>query len=359
MNLELLKRLCETPGVPGREHRIRALIQNEIDGLFDEVRVDPMGSLICVRHARDADGAALESAPRTMVAAHMDQIGFLVRHLEKDGWLRVQPVGGFDPRVLFARRVRVCPDLNDPAADLPGVLNPGGKPLHVSTPEERKKVPELAEFYIDLAMDADAVRERVRIGDMVVLDARCDEVGDAVVSQALDNRVACWLVIEAVRELVGGGGAQPSELHVVFTVQEEVGLRGAMASAYTVKPDIGIAVDTTLCVDTPGVPEDQRCSVFGGGVALTVMDGSAIADAAIVDRMEALCEAHGIPHQRSLMARGGTDAGGMQRQVGGVRTFTLSVPTRYIHTVTEMIHRRDMAAGRDLLAAYLREGQGE
>ena len=359
MNLTLLKTLCETPGVPGREHRVRKLIHAEVADLFDDISVDPMGSLVCVRRARGRDGQTIEGAPRTMIAAHMDQIGFLVRHIEKDGWARVQPVGGFDPRALFARRVRVCPDLADPSRDLHGVLNPGVKPLHVSTPEDRAKVPELSDFYIDFALPAEQVVERVRVGDMVVLDTELMEVGEAIVSQALDNRVACWLVIEAVRKLVNDGGAHPAELHVVFTVQEEVGLRGALASTSTVRPDIGIAVDTTLCIDTPGVPEQQRCTAFGEGVALTVMDGSAIADMRILDRMEQLAVAHDIPHQRSLMSRGGTDSGGMQRQAGGVRTFTLSIPTRYIHTVTEMTHRSDMEAGRDLLAAYLAAGQGD
>ena len=355
MNLDLLKRLCETAGVPGLEHRVRELILAEIADLFDDITVDPLGSIIAVRKARPSPDADATPPRRVMLAAHMDQIGFLVRHIDKDGWLRVQPVGGFDPRNLFARKVHVCPNVADPSRDLPGVMNPAGKPLHVSTPEERSKVPELSDFCIDLGLDGDAVREHVRIGDMVVLDATLSEIGNAVASQALDNRIACWLVIEAMRR-VAAGDRQPDEIHAVFTVQEEVGLRGAMASAYTVRPDIGIAVDTTLCVDTPGVPEDQRCTQFGKGVALTVMDGSAIADRGVFDRFEAVAADRDIPHQRSVMARGGTDSGGMQRQVGGVRTFTLSVPTRYIHTVTEMIHRDDAAAGRDLLAAVLTAG---
>ena len=354
-NLDLLQRLCTTAGVPGREHRVRDLILGELDrlpeGFLDEVRVDPMGSIVAKRK-----GAGGDASERVMIATHMDQIGFLVRYIDPSkGWLRLQPVGGFDPRNLFARRARVCPDVADPSKDLPAVMNPGVKPLHVSTPEDRKKVPEIEDFYLDLGRPAEEVAELVKIGDMVVLEAGLDEVGRAVVGQALDNRIACCIALETLNELARQPEARAdADLIFVFTVQEEVGLRGALATTTSIRPTIGIALDTTLCIDTPGVPDEQQCTVAGAGVGLKVMDSSAIADFDLFNDVVAVAEREGIHHQRAVMPRGGTDAGGMQRQAGGVRTLTLAVPTRYIHTVVEMIHTADWAAARALLTAYCR-----
>ena len=293
MNLELLKNLTQTAGVPGREHRVRALIEREVAGLFDSVTTDPLGSLVCVRRAR---GGADAEPHRVMVAAHMDQIGFLVRFVDDDGFLRVQPVGGFDVRNLFARPVTIAPDPGDPTKDLAGLMNPGVKPVHLATEEERKKVPDLSDLVIDTALPAEDVKKRVRIGDMVTLRAEFLDLGPAVAGQALDNRVACWALIEAVRKLEASGAEHPCELHCVFTTQEEVGLRGALTSAYTARPDVGIAVDTTLCVDTPGGTDHQRTSEFGRGVALTVMDSASIADAGVLERFERLAEERGDPH---------------------------------------------------------------
>ncbi|HEX7010537.1 MAG TPA: M42 family metallopeptidase [Phycisphaeraceae bacterium] len=352
--MDLLERLVQTPAVSGREHRLRELIRRETQDLFDEVSVDAMGSLIGVRRPRPAGGKGSPASARplkVMLAAHMDQIGFLVRHIDDKGFLRINPVGGFDPRNLFARLCVVCPNLADPSQDLPGVLNPGGKPIHIATEEDKKKIPDLQEFVIDLGLPAEEVKRRVRIGDMVVLRAPLVRVGDTVVAQGLDNRVACWILIRALQKLT----RHDCQIHAVFTVQEEVGLRGAGAAAFGVEPDVGVAIDTTLCVDTPGVPEDQRVTLQGAGAALTVMDSSAIADPDLLEQFERIAQERQIKHQRSILPRGGTDAGAIQRTRQGIRTLTLSCPTRYIHTVTEMIHLDDLHACRDLLAAYLEE----
>src|SRR5690606_16506858 len=190
MNIDLLKRLCETPGVPGREHRVRDLIRAEIEGLFDAVEIDSMGSLLCRRDARGDEEAPL----KIMLLCHMDEIGFLVTHVSEKGFVHVDPVGGFDPRNLFSRRVLVCTK----DGDHKGVMNPGGRPLHISSPEERKKVPQPKEFFIDLGMGKEAA-DKIKVGDFVVMDEPFIEMGEKLVSKALDNRVACWLGIEAVR----------------------------------------------------------------------------------------------------------------------------------------------------------------
>ncbi len=340
MNTELLRQLCETPGVPGHEDRVRALIMGEIEGLFDEVTVDPMGSLMCRRDADKPD------APKIMLLCHMDEIGFLVSHISDKGYLFLQPVGGFDPRNLFSRRVLVCTD----DGDFKGVMNPGGKPIHISSAEDRKKIPEVGEFYVDLGM-GEAAKDVVNVGDFVVMDEPFIEIGDKFVSKALDNRIACWLGIEMIKKL--GNKGRNAEIHVVFTTQEEVGLRGARTSAFKVQPDIGIGIDTTLACDTPGVPDKDATTVQGKGFGLHVRDSSFIADKALVREVEALAIKNSIPYQRTMLAAGGQDGAAAQQAAAGARAVGIVVGTRYIHTVTEMIHKTDLQAALDILTAYL------
>lgn len=351
INVDLLKRLCETPGIPGREERVREVILEEIDGLFDDVTTDPMGSLICVRKPTKKSTRSRKKALKVMLACHMDEIGFYVRHIDSNGYLWLKEAGGFDTRNLFSRRVLVCTD----HGDFVGVMNPGGKPIHISSAEERKKIPEVAEFYIDLGMSEADVKKRVKIGDMVVMHEPFEEVGDKLVSKAMDNRVACWLGIEAVKKLARTTkkNGHACEVHCVFTVQEEVGLRGAQTSAFTVQPDVGIGIDVTLACDTPGVDESDSVTKHGEGVAITVMDSASISHYELVNEFEKIALAKKIPHQRSILARGGTDAAAIQKSASGARSITISVGTRYIHTVTEMIHGKDLEAARDLLAAYM------
>lgn len=339
MNIDLLKRLCEMPGVPGHEHRVRALIEAEIDGLFDHVETDPMGNLLCRRDGAGAD------APKVMIACHMDEIGFIVSHITDSGFVYVQPVGGFDPRNLFSRRVLVCAE----GGDLKGVMNPAGKPVHISQPEDRKKIPMVTEFFIDMGL-GEATKDKVQIGDMVVMDEPFVDLGEKIMSKALDNRIACWLGIEAVRALAKD--ARGAEIHVAFTVQEEVGLRGARTAAHRVQPDIGIGVDVTLACDTPGVPEQLRTTKQGAGAGLHIRDGSYISDMGLIQEVEALAKAKGIDVQRTALASGGQDGAALQQSANGARAFGVVVGTRYIHTVTEMIHKSDLEAARDLLVAY-------
>jgi putative aminopeptidase FrvX len=340
MNLSFLKQLSEAPGVPGREERVREILRRESEGLFDDVSVDPLGSLIGIKRAKTP------SAKRVLLACHIDEIGFYVRHVEEKGYLRIQNAGGFDTRNLLARRVLVQASSGE---DLIGLMNPGGRPIHIAKEEDKKKVPEITDFYVDLCVPAEEVKKKVRIGDPVTLVHPFDEIGQCVSGKCLDNRVAGFVAIEALRKV------KLPKYDVVFaaTVQEEVGCRGAGPAAYTHEPDIAVAIDTTLCCDTPGVPEDERVTAQGAGVALTVMDSLTISDRSLLDEFERVANAREIPFQLSILPKGGTDAGPIQRARGGYRTMTLSIPTRYIHTVTECIHRRDLQSAIDLLAAWL------
>ena len=335
----LLRRLSEAPGVPGREEGLRELLTSEIGDVVDSLETDSMGNLIAVKTSRK------KKAKRVMVSAHMDEIGFYVRFVDDDGFLRVQNLGGFDTRNLFARQVTV----HTASGDVVGVLNPAVKPVHIATSDEREKVPKLAEFFVDTGLDADTVKAKVRLGDPVTLRQPFADLGAVVTGKALDDRVNCFILAELLKIV-----KKPAhDIYAVFSVQEEVGLRGAQTAAYTLEPEIGIALDTTLAVDIPGTPAEQRVTKMGDGVALKVMDSSAISTRWLLDEFTALAEKHNVLHQFELLPLGGTDAGAMQRSRGGVASLTLSIPSRYVHTVTEMVAKRDVEASLALLKVYL------
>jgi tetrahedral aminopeptidase len=349
LNIDLLKRLCETPGIPGREERVRALIEREVEGLFDEVTTDVMGSLLCRRSPRAETKVPIENPTKVMLLCHMDEIGFYVSHISDKGFVYVNAAGGFDPRNLFSRRVLVCAE----SGDYKGVMNPAGRPVHISGPEERSKVPEVKEFFVDLGMEVDEVKEKIQVGDFLVMDEPFIEIGSKVVSKALDNRFACWLGIESVRALEKSGSKHACEIHVAFTTQEEVGLRGAKTSSYAIKPDIGLGIDVSLACDTPGVPDNESVTIQGSGFGLHVQDNSFIAHKGLVDEIEAVAKKGEIKYQRTILARGGQDGAAAQQAAAGAKAVGIVCGTRYIHTVTEMIDKRDLQAALDVLGAYL------
>ena len=336
---DLLRRLSEAPGVPGREEDVRALIRSELGDLAEFARIDAMGNLI-------VDAGGPDGAPVVMVSAHMDEIGFVVRHIDDRGFLRLQNLGGFDVRNLFARLVTVHARHGEARV---GVLSAGVKPVHVSSAEERKKLPEMEDFVVDLGIAADVVKSEVRIGDMVTLVQPFHDLGDVVVGKALDDRSGCWVLIETLRRL----DAPAARVLAVFSVQEEVGLRGARTSAFSLDPDVGIALDTTLALDVPGTPDHLGITKLGDGVAIKVSDSASISNGWLVDAMAALATEHDIPHQFEVLPRGGTDAGAMQQSRSGVASVTLSNPSRYVHTVTEMLSKRDLEGAVALLTAFL------
>ena len=345
--MKLLQEMTSTPSVPGREERIRELIRKHVKPLVDEVRVDTMGSLITLRRPRPRRGSKQKRGRRlrVMLAAHMDQIGFLVKHIDEKGFVRVNPVGGFDTRNLFARNAIVCSS----DGDLSAVLNPSGKPVHIASEEESKKIPEVGEFSLDLGLSGREVKRKVKVGDMVVLEAQFRRLGNNVAAQCLDNRLGCWAVIRALEKLKN----HDCEIHAVWTVQEEVGLRGAGPAAFGIEPDVAFSCDTTLCCDTPGVPADQSPTTLGDGIGLKVMDSSTIADIKLLEDLERMAKKNKIRTQRCILPRGGQDGGAIQRSMRGVRVAIFACPVRYIHTVTEMASINDIHAYRDLLAAWL------
>ena len=345
MDWELLKRLSETPAVPGREDCLREVVREALGPMVDRLETDVMGNVI---------GRKAGKGPRSvMIAAHMDEIGFFVKFIEEKGFLRLQPLGGFDPRQLFAQRVRVHSGKGE---SLPGVLSYTTKPTHLLAADEKQTDPKVENFFVDLGRSADEVKARVQVGDMVTMDRDCILCGDGVVGKAMDNRIGVFVMIEALRRVTA------HEVHVfaVATVQEEIGLRGATTAAYHLEPEVSIALDTTIACDHPGPTDADSVTRLGEGVALKIMDASLISHPKLVEHMRHIAEARGIKHQMEILPRGGTDAGGMQRTRGGNVSMTLSLPTRYIHTVNEMVNRSDVEAAVQLLAAYLEEShQGD
>lgn len=348
----LLKTLTEAAGVSGREERIREILLQETRGLWDETRVDAMGNLICLKRAVGNGKApsrrrrAVAARPeRVMLACHMDEIGFYVKYIDENGFLRIHNAGGFDTRNLFARKVLV-----QGKRDLIGALNPAGRPVHIASDADKNKVPEIKEFSVDLFLPKSEVEKLVQIGDPVTLVQQTEMIGDAILGKSMDNRIALWVGIHAVRK---AADQLTRDVYFVACVQEEVGLRGATTAAFGVDPDVGIAIDVTLACDTPGITKDEAVSELGKGVAIKWMDSSTISHRGLFDEFVALARKKHIPYQREILTRGGTDAGALQRTRAGTKAITLSIPTRYIHTVTETIHRKDAQAAVDLLAAYL------
>ena len=339
MNIDLLKRLCQTPGIAGREDLVRAVVVEELRPLVDELRVDVLGNVVGTKRGT--------GGPRVMIAAHLDEIGFFVKHIDDDGFLRLQPVGGFDARVLVAQRVLVHGYAGE---SLRGVVQPAAKPIHLLDPNDAKP-PKIEELFVDLGLPNDAVRAKVEVGDMVTLDRTTEQVGETVVSKALDDRLGVYVMIEAVRAMQGTA----AEILAVATTQEEVGLRGAETAGYALEPDIAIALDVTLAADYPGGPKDQAVTRLGSGVALKVMDSSQLSHPKLLRHLRDIAEANGIPYQLEILPRGGTDAGAIQRARGGVAATTISLPSRYVHTVNEMANVHDIDAGVTLLARYLEE----
>jgi len=342
-NFDLLKRLCETPGISGREEQIRRLVVSEMRGLTDTLEADNMGNVIGVK-------AGTGGGPKVMIAAHMDEIGFMVKYIDDRGFLKLLPVGGWDPRAMMAQRVLVHGFKGEV---LRGALMPGVKPTHLLNADEVGKPLKVEDYFVDLGLPADVVKQKIELGDQVTMDRTAELVGNAVVSKTLDNRLSVFVMIEVLRKL--SGSKLNADIYAVATTQEEVGLRGATTAAFAISPDIGIALDGTLAVDYPGAVESERVSQLGGGCAIKISDSSLLCHPKLVRHFRDIAEAKGIKHQLEILPRGGTDAGGIQRSRGGVPSFTLSVPMRYVHTVNEMAHVEDILGAIDLLTAFLEE----
>ncbi len=337
INTTLLNTICTTPGAPGFEQKIRELVLKELEGLVDEIEVDNMGNVYAIKKGK--------GDKRIMVGAHMDEIGFIVTHIDDNGFIRFHTLGGFDPKTLTAQRVLV-----HGKEDLIGVM--ASKPIHVMTADERNKVAKIKDYFIDTGLPVEEVKKLVEIGDSITREREFIEMGPCVNGKSLDNRLAVFILLETFRKLKGK--EIPFDLYGVFTVQEEVGIRGANVSALKINPDFGFGLDTTIAFDLPGAAPHEMITKLGEGTAIKIMDASTICDYRMVKYMKQTADKHDIKWQPEILTAGGTDTAGIQRMTeGGSIAGAVSIPTRHLHQVIEMAHKEDIQGSIDLLTACI------
>lgn len=339
INVKLLADICEIAGAPGFESRIRNLVKEELKGVADEMYTDNMGNLVAIKKGKSSE-------KRIMTAGHMDEIGFIVTHIDDKGFVRFHTLGGFDPKTLTAQRVIV-----HGKKDLIGVM--GSKPIHVMKPAERSKAPQISDFFIDMGMPKEEVEKYISVGNPITRQRELIEMGNCVNCKSIDNRVAVFIQIEAMKELKDQ--EIPYDFYCVFTVQEEVGIRGANVAAHHINPDFGIALDTTIAFDVPGSAAHEQITRLGEGTAIKIMDSATICDYRMVEYMKKIAKENDIKHQFEILTAGGTDTAGIQRMStkGGAIAGAISIPTRHIHQVIEMSDKDDIRLSIDLFKACI------
>ncbi len=325
MNLELLRTLTQTFGPSGYEEAIRNVIHGAVQDLADEVRVDPLGSLVASRKGQGA-------GKKIMLAAHMDEIGLMITHIEEKGFARCTPIGGLRAYNHIGNRARF--------AD--GTLGV----IYQERRDDMSKVASFPQLYIDVGATG---REDcpLRVGDPGVFVGPLEQQGTRLISKTLDDRIGCYVLIEVLRQME----SSPHDLYFAFTTQEEITLSGARTSAYTIDPDLAISVDVTGTGDTPKAhPMDVS---LGKGPAIKVKDGGMVAHPLVREMLVAAAEAADIPYQMEILLGGTTDAAVMQLTRAGVPSGCVSVPCRFIHTPSEMVDSEDVEHVIQLLLAAL------
>ncbi|HXL04716.1 MAG: M42 family metallopeptidase [Firmicutes bacterium] len=323
---DLLKKLVEAFGPAGNESRIRDVIRKEVEGLVDEVTVDAMGNLIAIRRGQ---------GPRVMIAAHMDEIGVIVTHIDDEGFVRFSNMGGISPFMLIGQRV---------------IFDNGTIGAFGMEKLDDMKDLKLNKMFIDIgAKDGASAKEKVSIGDIGAFHREAHFQGDRVIAKSLDNRAGCAVLVQALKELAGR--EIPNQVYAVFTVQEELGLRGAKTAAYGINPDVGFAVDVTGTGDTPEAP--TMAVKLGEGPTIKVKDRVVLTHPRVRRFMTETAEKNGIPYQLEILEGGGTDTGPIHLTREGVPSGAISVPTRYIHTPSEMADMNDMKNAVKLFVAIL------
>ncbi len=326
---DLLKRLCETPAPSGCESRVSELIQAEIRPYVDSLETDALGNLIAHKKG---------NCQKLMLCAHMDEIGLVATCHGEKGQIYVSALGGVSPHRALYQRVQFM-------GGAEGVLVPDGEE------ETLLKDLKLRNLYVDIgAKDEKEAASRVAVGEAAVFGATFVEQGEVILSKALDNRTGCWALVEAIK----GMKQQKNDLYFVFTVSEELGLRGAKAAAVSVRPDYAVALDVTLTGDTPSA--GKMAVSLGKGVAVKIMDAGLLTHPIIKEKLISLCEKGEIPYQPEVLEKGRTDVGAIHLTGGGVPSGCISIPARYIHSSGEMVSKADLKAAFSLTKSLLDEG---
>jgi putative aminopeptidase FrvX len=322
----LIQKLTETYGPSGHEEPIREVIRAEVELLADEIHVDVLGNLIAVKKGQGG-------GKKIMLSAHMDEIGVIISYVDEKGFLRIQPIGGLDLATLAGGRIQF-------ADGAMGVLAPEKR-------DEYRKEPDLSKLFVDVGATSRSEAEG-RLGQAAVFLRPFANLGRRIVAKAFDDRIGCAVLIEVLRRLE----ETPHEVYFVFSVQEEVGLRGARTSAYGLEPEVGIAVDITASADTPEAP--KMAMKLGAGPCIKVMDSGMLAHPGVKQLLIETAEANGIPYQLEVLQRGSTDAAAIQLARGGVAAGCVSLACRYYHTPSEMLDMEDVENTVALLLAVLR-----
>ena len=331
-----LKTLCMLSGVSSFEDEVRSYIKGRVAPYADSIRVDAMGNLIVFKKGAKSTGNKL------MLCAHMDEVGLIIRAITEDGYLKFSCVGGIDRRVLLGKRVAVGDQ------KLTGII--GLKAIHMTTLEERKRVPKLEEYYIDIgAKDKEEAEKLVNIGDCGVFVSDAVEFGNGMLkAKAIDDRVGCAILVKLLEEEL------PMDCTFVFNVQEEVGTRGAFGSAFSVTPEIAMVLEGTTAADNPAL--DEHCQVCwpGKGPVISWMDGSAVYDRDLFEMLRDLADQNNVPWQMKHYLAGGTDAGAIQRTKEGVRVTGISAAVRYLHAPSSVASISDVEHMLTLARLFIR-----
>jgi len=319
--LNHLQALTALPGVSGDEGAVRDYIIDHITP--HSFTVDALGNVIVTVKVARTIGKTV------MLAAHMDEVGFIVTNFTEEGYLRFTEVGAIDRRVIVGKRVLIGKD------KVPGII--GMKPVHLASKDEQSRVPEYSALYIDIGVsNKEAAMARVSLGDTAVFDSPSFEMGSSIAARAIDDRVGCAVLLQLLEEPL------PIDVTLVFTVQEEIGLRGAQAASFAVKPDIAFTLEGTTAADLPGVPSEKQVCQLGKGVVIPFMDRGTVYDRELYAEVTALAERLDIPWQTKTLVAGGTDAAMIQRSGSGARVLGLAAPVRNLHTGYNVANMTDL-----------------
>lgn len=345
--VKLLRELTEAPGVSGYEQEVREIIRKHLQNIT-AIEQDRLGSIVC-RKSGEAE------TPRIMIAGHMDEIGFIVKLITDEGFIKFSPLGGWWGHVMLAQRVVI----KTRKGDVPGLI--GSKPPHILSEEERKKLLEPKDMYIDIgATSADEVKGlAIRPGDPIipVFPFTLSGTGKTYFGKAFDDRVGCALLIDVIKRLTQE--RHPNTVYGVGTVQEEVGLRGARTSSWVVEPEVGITMETGVAGDVPDVKKEDAQAKLGKGPVIVIRDGSMIPNLRLRDFFVETAEELRIPYQFDLLERGGTDSGAIHLHRQGVPNLVIAVPTRHIHSHAGIIHREDYDQTVQLVTAVIKKLDAE
>ncbi len=328
---ELLARVCNAPGVPGHEDAAQDVVREVLGGCCDEVRTDRLGNVIGLKRA-----SGVERAPRVLLAAHADEVGMMVKHIDDSGFIHFEPLGGLNAQVIGSQPVVIH-----------GRRPVGGVVVPDTRRDKKDKLPELKDVVIDTGLPREDLTKWVEVGDVVTFAQEFVELNEKVfMGRNFDDRIGTYCLLEAMRRV----GPTRVDVYAASTVQEEVGVRGATVAAYAVEPDIGVAIDGSV---TRGayIAKHERICELGKGTGIYIMDRLTIGDRALVRFLFQLCERHGISSQKNI--GGGTDASAIQRARAGALTTTIGAPVRYMHTTVQICHADDIEATVELLRVFL------